>query len=254
MREARESIAKDLGEYFDMDLVDLESSLYGARIRELREQLKDADTPEARSEIEVELKEVEKAQAEMEIKQGVKDENLRPKSEKNTDETVTEDKLIKGNYWDKLRYDTALANQNPLYKYMVIEYNNHRLAAQGKVQKIRDELSEKLGAARKSRPGKTLKDKLIPTDDLVFEYLEAGGDKKVELGKKLTVEELDLANYVADMFATFRNHLEERKVMDNFRNNYVTNLQKDWKEILKTRGLKDAVKSIFNKQESTIDF
>jgi hypothetical protein len=116
---------------------------------------------------------------------------------------------------------------------MVTTYNENRIKTLANIETIRDTLGEKLAAARKSRP-RSLLDRLIPTDDAVFQYLEADADAKVSLARTLTEEELELANYVAGLFSDFRKELTQRRVMDNFRQNYITNLQKDWKEILKT--------------------
>lgn len=79
---------------------------------------------------------------------------------------------------------------------MVTTYNENRIKTLSNIETIQDTLGEKLSLARKSRP-RGLLDRLIPTDDAVFQYLEADAGDKVSLARTLTEEELDLANYVA---------------------------------------------------------
>lgn len=95
VREAREALVRDLGEYYEIPLDEFEGSLYEARIKELKERLSQEETAEARALIEQEISAIEKEARDMSLRKGITDQNFKPKSEKNTNEKVTEKKLVK---------------------------------------------------------------------------------------------------------------------------------------------------------------
>ena len=80
---------------------------------------------------------------------------------------------IKVSPMDKLRFDAALADQNPFYKLLVDETNMVLIDAEQQfleMEKGVDQLTEKARASRK----RGIVEKLAPTDKLVFQWLEAG--------------------------------------------------------------------------------
>jgi hypothetical protein len=254
--EAKNAIARSIPELYDLPVGDLEASLYEARIQELKNQLSTVEESATRIEIEKELTQLEDAKKQLALEKNISDANLEPNSQKTTNQKVTEKKVIQGHWYDFISYDKALADRNPLYKFMVNFYNENVMKTKAPIDKIRTDLSRLLRDSRKSRSWKErgIKDILIPTDDRVFNYLSADGVDKIELAKDMTPEELNLAHYVADLMANFREQLTNRKVMENFKQNYITNLQKDWKEVLKTEWMVEVAKNIFKKQERQVDF
>jgi hypothetical protein len=70
----------------------------------------------------------------------------------------------------------------------------------------------------------------------------------------MTVEELELANFLADEFRKAKEYLEVRnQLKTRYADKYVTHIQRSFLETVKHDGLKNAVKEIV-KQENEVDF
>lgn len=150
---------------------------------------------------------------------------------------------------DRLRFDTALAEKNPFYKMMV--ENTHAQLLKAKENFLGEEkiINELVIKARKSIK-RGLIEKAIPTDKLVFDYLSGN----TKLAKKMTKEELELANYLQIKYADALEYLIENKVLTKGRSNYITNTRRGFLEALKDGGLKKAFTELLDsyKQDEEI--
>lgn len=242
------------------------SRIYQARIIEMNQEKIDlekeiANNPENKLDLEESIKEltneINDIQKEFErfTQSSVKEINFRAKKDKTTHESVTEKKLIEWGWTDKISYDYALSNKNPLYNFMVESYLKENMKYATTKLEIQDTLWVLLKKSREST-ARNIKEKIIPSDDIVVDYLEAKPEVKTQmiLENKLTQENLELANYVQELFLNYKKVLSERKVIDKFLDEYVTHMAKSIPEVYKDSWFKAALKQIIAKEEHKFDF
>lgn len=147
--------------------------------------------------------------------------------------TLEDLKNVKVGWFDKFRYDPALARQNPLYETMVRETHKAALGAEANVFRIKDKVDDLMRAARNSRKRGFL-DRAIPTDHKIFDWLEANDAEKIKMSADMTREELDAAVYIRDWYASARDYLVQHEVLKKFRSDYITHVRRGfleaWKE------------------------
>lgn len=145
---------------------------------------------------------------------------------------------------DKFLFDTALARRNPFYQFLVDETNASLIEGEQRFLEMETEVDDLTNKARASRK-RSLVDKLVPTDEIVFEWLEAPADKKKSIADKMTNEEIDLANYLQKRFAEFRDYLVQHEVLKKFKNDYITHIRRGFLETWKADGFLEAFKEVF---------
>ena len=160
--------------------------------------------------------------------------------------TVEELSQIKVGLLDRGLYDTALARKNPFYNFMVDQFNKYEMQSIKIVLEKKKTLNELVTAARKSRK-RTIIEKLVPTDQRVFEYIESG--IKPVLAKEMTKEELNLAHFLISEFERMRDILVQKKTLEKFRENYILHTQRPFLEALKDDGVKTSFKEMFSKNQ-----
>lgn len=125
---------------------------------------------------------------------------------------------VRGDWGDRFNYDPALAEKNPLYKFMVLEWNAYKIQADQRAMSFKQELDRFANAARASR-SRSIADRLVPQDDLVIKWLEPFEMKSVDgpdgkpkqivirrpelreaAQKQMTPEELDFAKFLEKTF------------------------------------------------------
>lgn len=149
---------------------------------------------------------------------------------------------------DKFRFDTALAKRNPFYQFLVDETNGSLLDAEQRFYQVETEIDELVKKARESRPRAAV-DKLIPSDKVVFEYLEATAEDKPVLAENLTPAELDLAAYMQQRFLQYRDYLIQHGTMEKYQENYITHIRRGFLETWKEDGLLNAFKEVFKQYQ-----
>lgn len=161
---------------------------------------------------------------------------------------------------DYVSWDTVLAEKNAFYKYMVEQMAKSEMEALheflGQEKEI-DALFQKARASRKKSVG----DVIVPTDDLIFEYLDSpsketfdpeahnGKRTKEEIAKEMTKPEMDAASYVQSRFANMRDWLVQNEVLERYQNDYVSHIRRGFLETWKDEGPMAAVKDIFKAHE-----
>lgn len=169
----------------------------------------------------------------------------REKLAKETGVPIEELSKIKVSEFDRFKYDTALARQNPFYKVLVEETHRGLIEAEAEAFQKEEKINELTKKARESRK-RSFIDKLVPSDELVFDYLEASKEDKAELENKMTPEELELALYLQNEFAEALEYLIKTESLKTGRENYITNVRRDFFEVFKEDGLVKAFKEMFN--------
>jgi hypothetical protein len=158
---------------------------------------------------------------------------------------------IKVSEFDRFREDVALSEQNPLYKILVEETHRGFIGADLKFRNFERELDQLTIKARRSQE-RSVADRLVQTDDLVFQWLESSDKATVE--ENMTPEELELAVFLEKNFAEALEYLIRTKALKTGRDNYITNVRRGFFEALKADGLMTAAKEMLDqyKQDSEI--
>ncbi len=139
---------------------------------------------------------------------------------------------IKIGEFDKFLYDVALARKNPFYQIMVEDTSKALANANVRLFHFKETLGELLREARASRKRGVL-DRIAPTDDMIFDFLDSDAATKLELAKRMTPEELDAARFVQDRYAAVRDYLVNKGQLDKYRVNYITHIQRPFIEAIK---------------------
>lgn len=142
---------------------------------------------------------------------------------------------------DKLRFDAALADANPFYALLVDETNKNIINAETRFLEMDQEVDELARKARASR-SMTLADRIAPTDELVFQWMETPDAKKAAVESKMTKEELALAQYLKTRFNQFREYLVKAEVLKHFKLDYITHVRRGFFEAWKKDGVLEAFK------------
>lgn len=150
---------------------------------------------------------------------------------------------IKSTALDRLRYDTSLAEKNPFYRLLVDETNQAMLSGEARFLSVEKRINDLIKKARSSSD-RSFIDRLVPTDKKIFAYLES--NKKAELAKDMTNDELIAAEAIREQFAIMRDYLVSKKQLENVRENYITHIRRGFLETWKDDGVVKAFKDVFS--------
>lgn len=161
---------------------------------------------------------------------------------------------VAGKWGDKFLYDPALAEENPLYKYMVTAWTAKKVEADQKVMLVKKRLDELAFAARKSRK-RSLADMLVPQDKLVFDYLETPAEEKHFMLQRMTKSETEFAEFVEGLFRGYRDILLEKGTLKRYRKDYITHTSRSFFERWKDDGFVSSIKTYWESLvEQRVDF
>ncbi len=146
--------------------------------------------------------------------------------------------------FDRMSWDTVLAEKNPFYKYFVEGFSASILEGDAVLSRTQRTVDRLFG---ESRRGKGVISKVVPQDKKIMEYLESGN--KLEAAKTMTRAEIEAAEYVRYELEKARKYLLETGSLKNSRydNVYVPHVQRSFLEAIKEGGVKTAFKEMFNK-------
>jgi len=167
---------------------------------------------------------------------------------------IEELQIIKSTEFDRMTYDTALARKNPLYDLMVERKNVALLQSEEKVLRYKEKINELLKDARSSRPTKgiwaKLKQFIAPTDEVIVHWLESTPEERIELGRKMTEEELRAAEYQDNVYKDYYRYLVQRaaeqKFSSRFENQYYPHVRRSFLEAWGDDGLVRAFRESFD--------
>lgn len=153
---------------------------------------------------------------------------------------------VRGSWGDKYVYDGALAKRNPLYKYMVTEFTAKGVENDQIIHAIEHKLNTLAKAARRSRP-LGIFNKLVPQDQIVFDWLETREDEKDLYAKtyRMTKQELEYAEFVQALYREWRDVLIEKGTLKKWRDAYITHTTRSFLERWKDDGFIRSVSSMF---------
>jgi len=146
---------------------------------------------------------------------------------------------IKVGNLDRFMGSTTLASKNPFYKLMVDSTNSAILNAEARFLKVEDKINKLINKARKSKGlSERIIGKLVPQDKNIFKWLSG---EKVDL----TNEEMEAVQYIKQQYAEMRDYLAKSGVMKNFKQDYITHINRGFLEELKDGGVRSAFKNLF---------
>lgn len=150
--------------------------------------------------------------------------------------------------FDRMRYDTALAESNPFYGIMVDDTAKEMLMREEEYLEIEEVTNDLIKKARNSR-SMSLLDRAIPTDKRIYQYLSE--KNKDEVSDELTNEEMEAALYIEAQYRRMYDYLVKNHMLggSRFVDNYVTNLYRGFLEAWKSDGIGAAIREIFVSQQ-----
>jgi GNAT superfamily N-acetyltransferase len=157
---------------------------------------------------------------------------------------IEELEKVKVGHLDNLRWDTALMDRNPFYNVLVTGVTKYMLSAQLEAHTIETKVFDLARKAEKSRK-RTLKEKAVPQNKLIIEYLETPTETREEVAEEMTTEELDYAHYMQEYYAQALEYLISVKSLERGRTNYFVHMRKTFLEDVTEDGLLKAIKNIF---------
>lgn len=155
---------------------------------------------------------------------------------------------IKVSGWDNFRWDTLLYEANPFYRVLVTRVNSALLDGQLKAHEIE---SKTYALAKKAQDSvsRGVLERVVPTDETIFNYLEANSEGKKAIAGHMTKEQIDLAHYMQEYFSQALMYLMETKSLEKGRENYFVHMRRSFLETIKDDGLTSAVKQMFQNYE-----
>lgn len=163
---------------------------------------------------------------------------------KDTGAELSELSDVRGSWTDKFTYDSALALKNPLYKYMVHSFSAKMVESDQVLHALETKLNQLAKASRKSRK-RTVSDKLVPQDKIIFDYLETPVEEKdlFKRDMRMTGAEIEYAEFVESLYRKWRDILIDKGTLKKWRTNYITHTSRSFFETWKEDGF---IRSIGN--------
>jgi hypothetical protein len=157
-----------------------------------------------------------------------------------------EDLKIDVSEFDRFRFDTALAEKDPFYKYFVEGFSASILEGDAVFAEEQHKIDELFGKARK---GKGIVGALIPQDQKVMAYLES--ENKEEAAKTMTPDEIKAAEYVRlKLGEAYAYELETQMLKkSSYEDIYVPHIQRTFLEAIKDSGFKVAMKEMLDQHK-----
>lgn len=151
--------------------------------------------------------------------------------------------------FDRFRWDTSLAERNPFYKLMVESFNSSILEGDMKLFDIEKNVNRLFG---RSREGTGLLNKVIPTDEKIFAYLES--KDKAALAKGMTNEELEAAEYARKYLNDALAYEYQMQILkkSRYEDSYITHIRRSFFEAIKNKEYKKAFTEIFDKYKQDL--
>ncbi len=146
-----------------------------------------------------------------------------------------------------------LARKHPFFNWLVGKRVEADIQATREYVKVETEVNKFARAARSSRRKQMgLKEQIIdvavPTDEIVFGFLEAEDKETYEKKNKMTREEITFAYYLIGQYWNAYEYLNSEYGMSE-RNNYMTHTRRSFLEAFKQEGLMPAFREVLASQK-----
>lgn len=241
-----------------------------SEISELYNQIKKTDDQAEKNKLSEQIQDIQSQISDLsnELKSyqdaSMEQTNFMDKSQKSKEKIVSEKKYSTWNVLDKAKYDTALADKDLYFWFVVKLYTEKKIKYDREVLKIEERVAELLQESRKShgysisdiwKPTK-IKDKLIPTDDHIVKYMESDivEQVKMSISWEITQADKNLIDYMIRGFQEMWEILLERRVIDWLLNNYITHMDSPILQQLKYKWIGAAIKQVLTKEDRVFDF
>lgn len=147
------------------------------------------------------------------------------------------------------KWDSALREQDPFYQLLVHDFATANMAADLKVHAVESMVLELSGKAHKSRK-RSITERMIPIDVLIFSWLEASPEEKAKIAEKMTSQELDFAHFVNQYFAEALDYLLAMRALSRGGiAGYIAHIRKTFLENVIDKGLISATREMFVQME-----
>lgn len=146
-----------------------------------------------------------------------------------------------------------LARQNPMYGWLISKRIEADIQATREHFEIDEQLQKLARASRASRrqqmtAGDKAKELIAPTDDMVFDYIEAKDKPKFAKENSMTPQELAFADYYIMQARNAYEYLSGEYGMAH-RDNYMTHARRSFMEAFKDDGAMAAIREVFRSQQ-----
>ena len=158
-------------------------------------------------------------------------------------EELMKTKLIDSDYF---RWDTSLADRGPFFKLLVEGTTKELMKGQVRYLEVEDRLHDLAKKAEGSRSRGVI-DRMVPTDDITFQYIESGMDE--DIAAKMTPEQIEMAHFMSQYYLEALEYLKAHKRLEEGRENYFVHVRRLFLETWKDEGLAEAFKGIFKNYE-----
>lgn len=148
--------------------------------------------------------------------------------------------------FDKFRNDTALAEKNPFYNYLVKTVLVARLKADANIEHLQTQVDKLFGEARK---GTGAVNKVVPTDPKIAEYLES--NDKLKVAETMTPAQIAAAEFEYQHYKNWYNYqiMHEGLKKSAYEGIYMPHIQRNFFEAVKDDGIKAALKEMLHTQK-----
>lgn len=152
----------------------------------------------------------------------------------------------KSDWTDRIRFDTALAEKNPFYNYLVNTVVASKLEATAVIDHLQTKINQLFGEARK---GEAFINKVVPTDPKIAEYLES--ENKLEVASTMTPAQLEAATFVHQYYLdAYKYQIEHEGFKSSaYEGIYMPHIQRNFFEAVKDDGIKKALKEVLHTQK-----
>jgi len=155
---------------------------------------------------------------------------------------------------ENFKWDSSLREQDPFFDLLVTKMNESMMGAEMKVHNVETMIYDLAKKAEKSRK-RGIVERMIPQDELIFQYLEAPQAEKNAVAQQMTPEQLRMAHFMNQYFSNALNYLIAIKTVEHGRQNYITHIRKSFMENMRDKGIKEAITGLFTAyQEDQIGF
>lgn len=158
--------------------------------------------------------------------------------------------------WDKVSFDSELAQKNPFYEFVVRRTQAHIISGEARFLEIQEKANELAKAANKSRNQERgifgrLRQIIIPKHTEIIEYLEAPQDQKDAYRAQLTEAEMEYAHFIEQYYTGFYEYLIKVKSLEGsrFEEQYFTHTRKRFLEEWTDNGIISAFRSIWTRHQ-----
>jgi hypothetical protein len=155
---------------------------------------------------------------------------------------------------ENFKWDSSLREQDPFFDLLVTKMTESMMGAEMKVHNVESNIYDLAKKAEKSRK-RGIVERMIPQDELIFQYLEAPQAEKNAVAQQMTPEQLRMAHFMNQYFSNALNYLIAIKTVEHGRQNYITHIRKSFMENMRDKGIKEAITGLFTAyQEDQIGF